>query len=74
MHDEAYEGRFGVQNPNTELISALADVGVIITVCGQSMISREVPAASLNERVQVATSMLTTVTTYHQKGYTLLRF
>ncbi len=74
LSDSAYEGRYGVPNPNTALLEALHQAGVSITVCGQSMISREVPANSLNEHVQIATSMLTTVTTYHQKGYTVLRF
>ena len=74
MNDKAYKMRFGYENPNSSLISALHEAGVKITVCVQSMVSRDVPSESLNEHVDVATSMLTTVTTYHSLGYTLLRF
>ncbi len=74
MNDKSYQSRYGLENPNTALIDALHSAGVKITVCGQSMIGRDVPATSLNPHVEVATSMLTTVTTYHSLGYTLLRF
>ena len=53
MSDTAYEDKYGVPNPNTGLLDALHSAGVVITVCGQSMISRGVPANSLNEHVQV---------------------
>ncbi|HNP19248.1 MAG TPA: DsrE family protein [Fulvivirga sp.] len=73
-NDKVYKKKYGIDNPNNELIKALSDAGVLLTVCGQSLISREIDMADVNEHVQIATSMLTTVTTYQLKGYALLRF
>ena len=63
-----------IKNPNLPLIIALKEAGVKLTICGQSLIGREIDLEEVNENVEVATSMLTTVTTYQLKGYTLFNF
>ncbi len=74
MGHEAYREKFGTDNPNADLMKALKDAGVKITVCGQSLIGRGVDPDELLEEVEIATSMLTTVTHYQKLGYMLLRF
>ena len=72
--NKVYRDKFGVDNPNVELIKALKKAGVKITVCGQSLIGREIKPEQLLDEVEVATSMLTTVTTYQLRGYAMLKF
>ncbi|RLD18162.1 MAG: hypothetical protein DRI69_10775 [Bacteroidetes bacterium] len=74
MTNEGYRAKYGVDNPNTELIRQLDRAGVKLTVCGQSLIAREVAFGHVQDEVEVSTSMLTTVTTYQNKGYAYLRF
>ncbi len=72
--DRVYRKKYGVDNPNNELIKALSDAGVRLTVCGQSLISRDINAEEVNKNVEIAISMLTTVTTHQLNGYALLKF
>ncbi len=74
LNDEAYVERYGIGNPNTELINALSKSRVDVSICGQSMIARGIERDQLLEGVKVATSMLTTVTTYQSLGYSFLQF
>ncbi|MEQ8476981.1 DsrE family protein [Fulvivirga sp.] len=73
-NDKRYKAKYGVENPNKELIKALTNAGVTIAVCGQSLKGRGIATDDVLEEVQIATSMLTTVTTYQLKGYALLKF
>lgn len=74
LTDKAFKERFGIDNPNTLLLKELNDSGVIITVCGQSLLGREIAINEINPLAEVAVSMLTTVSTYQMKGYGLLKF
>ncbi|TRX51600.1 DsrE family protein [Fulvivirga sp. M361] len=74
MKNSAFKDRFGTDNPNIALIKELKDAGVKLAVCGQSLIGREIPVKKVLPEVEIATSMLTTVTTYQLKGYVLLKF
>ena len=66
--------KFGIDNPNIDLIKELKDSGVKLTVCGQSLIARDVKPDEVVEEVEIATSMLTVVTTYQLLGYAVLKF
>lgn len=74
MNNEAYRERFKTDNPNLPLIDELIASGVKIAVCGQSLIKRDIDPEKLAPGVEVATSMLTTMTTYQLKGYVALKF
>lgn len=74
LKDDGYISRYNVKNPNRDLIKELKEAGVDLTVCGQSLIGRNIDIDEVNENIEIATSMLTTVTTYQLKGYTMLRF
>ena len=74
LDNDGYVSRYDITNPNQDLIIALKDAGVKLTVCGQSLIGRKIDPDEVDENVEIATSMLTTVTTYQLKGYTMLKF
>lgn len=74
MNNEAYKAKYKVDNPNLKLYKELADAGVKIFVCGQSMIAREVDRTRMVPEVKISVSMLTILTTYQLKGYALLKF
>jgi intracellular sulfur oxidation DsrE/DsrF family protein len=63
-----------VDNPNLKLYDELQKAGVKMFVCGQSIINRKVDRTKQVPQVQIATSMLTTLTTYQLKGYAYLKF
>lgn len=74
LSNEAYRAKYKTDNPNLRLLEELAQAGVRLTVCGQSLIKREIDPTKLAPNVEVATSMLTTVTTHQLKGYAVLKF
>ncbi len=74
MDNNSYFERYGVDNPNIQLIRSLKSAGVILTVCGQSLISKSVATNQVLTEVEIATSMLTTVTTHQLRGYSVLSF
>ena len=74
MRNEHYLSRYKVDNPNIGLIKALKKSGVKLTVCGQSLLYSKVDPDQVLEEVEIATSMLTTVTTYQLKGYAFMAF
>jgi intracellular sulfur oxidation DsrE/DsrF family protein len=74
LNQEAYREKFGVDNPHIPLFQELKRHGVKLLVCSQSLFKREVPYQLVTPEVEVATSMLTTMTTYQLKGYAALKF
>jgi intracellular sulfur oxidation DsrE/DsrF family protein len=74
INNEAYQKRFNVDNPNLKLLEELHNAGVKITVCGQSLVKRNIDHKTLAPQVEVAVSMLTTVSTYQLKGYAVFKF
>ncbi len=74
LTDTAYQKRYDTANPNRLLIKELGEAGVKIAICGQSMKGRNVAPGELLEEVEIATSMLTTVSTYQLRGYAFFKF
>jgi len=75
LDNEQYEVKYGVSNPNLKLLQALKDSGIVdLFICGQSMIARKIDPTKIFPAVKIATSMLTTVTTYQLNGYAMLKF
>jgi intracellular sulfur oxidation DsrE/DsrF family protein len=74
MNNDAYRAKYKVDNPNTALLDELEKAGVKIFVCGQSLIARKIDRMKLVPQVKIASSMLTTLTTYQLKGYAALKF
>ena len=74
MNNQAYQAKFGTDNPNLELLQELKSAGVRLTVCGQSLVGRDIPFESVTSEVEIATSMLTTVAMYQMQGFSLIAF
>ncbi|MBX2940829.1 MAG: DsrE family protein [Cyclobacteriaceae bacterium] len=73
-NNEEYKKEYGVDNPNLGIYKELQDAGVKIVVCGQSLIARKIDKDKMVPGIKVASSMLTTMTTYQLKGYAMLIF
>lgn len=69
-----YKKKYKEENPNLDLYKELSKAGVKLYICGQSIRARSIDRATITPEIQVATSMLTTVTTYQLKGYAYLKF
>jgi intracellular sulfur oxidation DsrE/DsrF family protein len=74
MDNDNYKKKYGTKNPNLQLYKELEEAGVKIFVCGQSLIARKIDRFKMVPEVKVATSFITTVTTYQLKGYAALKF
>jgi len=74
LNNEAYRARYKVDNPNLPMINALLEAGVKIVVCGQTLKKRGIDPATLAPGIGVATSALTTITTYQLKVYSVIKW
>ena len=72
--NEAYQKKFGTNNPNQELIKALIDAGGQIILCGQSSVSRGFPREDLIEGVQLSLSAMTALIQLQDEEYRLIKF
>lgn len=72
--NERYQKKYKVDNPNLALISELSNAGVKFFTCGQTMIKAKIADNEIIPEVKVATSALTTLTTYQLKGYSMINF
>lgn len=74
LNDTAYEKRYGVPNPNSEMLRQLIEAGAEVIFCGQSSLSRNIPIASTVEGVQLSLSAMTAILQLKDKDYTLIKF
>lgn len=72
--DEAYQKKYGTNNPNSALIKALQDAGGEIIFCGQSSVSRGFPREELIEGVQLSLSAMTALIQLQDENYRLIKF
>ncbi len=72
--NEAYQKRYGSDNPNLGLIQALLDADVQVIFCGQSSAARNFPKEELIEGVQLALSAMTALIDLQGQGYRLIKF
>lgn len=70
----AYQTRFEVPNPNTAMLNALGDAGVVIYLCGQTTAYRGFSADELSPVVTTALSAMTAHVRLQAEGYTLIPF
>jgi intracellular sulfur oxidation DsrE/DsrF family protein len=69
-----YKAKFGVDNPNLEVLAQLEKSGVELLVCGQNLAFDHVDPKSLAPQVKVASDALIVLMTYQNDGYALLSF
>ena len=75
LDNSGYKDKYGVDNPNIDLIRQLSQAGVKLNVCGQSLIARnDANFENINPDISIALSMLTVVTEHQMKGFGLLVF
>ncbi|MFU8830779.1 MAG: DsrE family protein [Wenzhouxiangella sp.] len=73
LSDVAYRRRFDRDNPNTALLAALGEAGVVIRQCGQSAAFNGVSAEELAPQVSMAVSAMTVVVRRQAEGWALLQ-
>jgi intracellular sulfur oxidation DsrE/DsrF family protein len=69
LDQEHFRARYGVENPNADLLRALAEAGVEIYMCGQSAMSRNLPGDQLVEEVSMALSAMNARAMLQARGY-----
>ena len=72
--NEAYQKRYGTNNPNYDLVQALLDAGGQILFCGQSSLSRGFPKEELIDGVQLSLSAMTALIQLQNEEYRLIKF
>ncbi|PAF50659.1 DsrE family protein [Helicobacter sp. 13S00477-4] len=72
LKNDIYKKKFGVDNPNEDLIKKLKSLGVNIAVCGQAWKENKFQDDWLNPDVSMALSALTTIVMFQEKGYSLI--
>ncbi len=74
LTDEAYQEKFGVPNPNSQLIKALNKAGVDVILCGQTASFRDVTSKMKLPEVKLALSAMTALLQYQDQGYRFIKF
>lgn len=73
-HSLAYKAKYGVANPNEELLQQLMNAGAEIIFCGQSSVSRGFAKKDLIEGVQISLSAMTALIQLQDDNYRLIKF
>ena len=71
LSNEEYKKRFGVANPNAEILEEFKKNGIRIIVCGQSMMKQKLEPSMIYPGVEMAVSRFTATTDLMKKGYLL---
>ncbi len=74
VNNETYQQKFGGDNPNLALFTAIKNAGIPLYVCGQTLFKRKVDPATIAPEFQTVLSAITTITTYVNKGYVFMKF
>jgi intracellular sulfur oxidation DsrE/DsrF family protein len=74
LDNESYKQKFGVDNPNLKVLSAMKKAGVLLFVCGQNLIAENIDMKTISGDVTIASDALIVLMTFQNKGYALLNF
>ena len=74
IHNQAYMDKFGVRNPNFDMVEELMEAGVEVILCGQSSKSRDYPKKDLIPGTKMALSAMTALIQLQNEGYQLIKF
>lgn len=69
LNNEAFKAKYGKDNPNIPLISALKKAGVEFRSCGQAVVGRKLDTKDINPDVQVDLWAMTTFFNLQMKGF-----
>jgi len=74
LKNDVYKAKFGVDNPNLELIKQLNTAGVDVIICGQTAAFRKMNRKDVTSEVKFALSAMTALLQYQNNGYKFLKF
>ncbi|WP_108805539.1 DsrE family protein [Aquimarina sp. Aq107] len=74
LNDENYNSKFGINNPNTALISALTEKGVQVILCGQTAAHRNISKSDTHPKVKFSLSAMTALVQLQNKDFRLINF
>jgi intracellular sulfur oxidation DsrE/DsrF family protein len=74
LDNAAYRARFNRDNPNLPLLKALADQGVRLIVCGQTVVGRKLPRDSFPAFVKVSRAATVAQARLAAEGFTFNPF
>ncbi len=74
ISNEAYQKKYGTDNPNKKLIEALIEAGGQVIFCGQSSLSRGFDREDLIDGVQLSLSAMTALVQLQDENYRLIKF
>ncbi len=74
ISNEAYQKRYGKDNPNTKLMKSLLQIEVPVIICGQSATYHKIEKSDLIDGVQMALSAMTALVHLQGEGYQLIKF
>lgn len=69
LKHDSYQQRFGSENPNLDLVHKLAEAGVEMYVCGQSLGFRQWDKSEMASPIKVGLSAMTLINYFHSEGY-----
>lgn len=72
LKNEYYKKKYGVDNPNEGLITALDEAGVEIYICGQTAAHRDIGSEKRLPEVKLALSAMTVLIELQQQGYAVI--
>ena len=72
LNNNAYRNKFGIDNPNLNLIKQLKENGVELYVCSQAIASRKINNRDLNINVIPALSGIAVLSNHLLQGFTLM--
>ncbi|SNZ00084.1 DsrE family protein [Flagellimonas pacifica] len=74
IQNKVYQNRYGVPNPNYNMVKELMNAGVEVILCGQSSKSRDFPKEELIPGVKISLSAMTALIQLQNEGYQLIKF
>ncbi len=74
LNHKKYNSKFGVNNPNADLITALSNQGVKVILCGQTAAYRQITKEDTLPEIQLALSAMTALVQLQNENYRLINF
>ncbi|WP_299261463.1 DsrE family protein [uncultured Aquimarina sp.] len=74
LNNKNYKTKFGLNNPNDPLISALTKKGVQIILCGQTAAYRNISKSDVHPNIKFTLSAMTALVQLQNKNYKLINF
>lgn len=72
MTDKAHRARFGVANPNIDLIARLRAIGAEVHVCSQALAGNKIAREAVNPAIKIDAAALTTLANLQLRGYAMI--